>query len=112
MFYNPKGTQRVADFYREYDKIMTAYSSYNSLKKTDPERAQEYLAENRKLIMLRGPAEATKKKLDANRQLRARIVARKDMSGPEKEKRLEEIIQRSNEIATEPTKMLRRRMEE
>ena len=111
LFADSAGNQRVTDFYVAYDKVMKATNSYNRLKKTDPERAREYLEENRKLITARGAAQATKNRLDDLRKRRNQIINNKTMSGEEQEKRIREIIKKSNETVTGPTKRLLERIE-
>lgn len=111
LFATPVGNQRVTDFYDVYDKIMKATNSYNNLKKNNPERAREYLEENRKLIAARSSAQATKNTLDNLRKQRGQVIANKNMSGEEKRDRIEKIAKRSNELVVGPTKRLRERIE-
>lgn len=110
-FYDTEGNQRVSDFYKTYDKITTAYNSFNSLKKSDPERAKEFLDENRKLIAARAAAESVKNNLDTLREQRNRIVNNKEMSGEEKRSRIDQLTRRANEIVTAPNKRLKEMIE-
>lgn len=110
-FYNPEGSQRVADYYQVRDKVMFAYDSYNSLK-NNPERAREYLEENRKLIALRGPVQAIGDRLEKLRARQNRILADESLSDAEKRAEIDKITEQKNQVVTGPTKMLRKRMEE
>lgn len=111
-FYNPEGSQRVADYYQVRDKVMSAYNSYRSLVKTDPQAAREYLAENRKLIALRGPVDAIGNRLEQLRAKQNKILADDSLSEEQKREAVDKITQQKNQVVTGPTKMLRKRMEE
>ena len=111
-FYNPEGSQRVADYYQVRDKVMSAYNSYRSLVKTDPERAREYLEANRKLIALRGPVDAIGNRLEQLRAKQNRILADEILSEEQKREAVDKITEQKNQVVTGPTKMLRKRMEE
>jgi len=111
-FYNPEGSQRVADYYQVRDKVMSAYNSYRSLVKTDPERAREYLEANRKLLALRGPVDAIGNRLEQLRAKQNRILADENLSEEQKREAVDKITQQKNQVVTGPTKMLRKRMED
>lgn len=111
-FYNPEGSQRVADYYQVRDKVMSAYTSYRSLIKTDPERAREYLEANRKLIALRGPVDAIGNRLEQLRAKQNRILADESLSEEQKREAVDKITEQKNQVVTGPTKMLRKRMED
>lgn len=111
-FYNPEGSQRVADYYQVRDKVMSAYNSYRSLVKTDPQAAREYLEENRKLIALRGPVDAIGNRLEQLRARQNRVLANDKLSEEQKRAEVDKITEQKNRVVTEPTKMLRKRMEE
>ena len=49
-FYNDQANQLRSDFVEIANQISTAKATYNEIRKTNPQKAQEYLAENRKLI--------------------------------------------------------------
>jgi hypothetical protein len=91
---------------------MSAYTSYRSLVKTDPERAREYLEENRKLIALRGPVDAIGNRLEQLRARQNRILADDKLSEEQKRAEVDKITEQKNRVVTEPTKMIRKRMEE
>jgi hypothetical protein len=110
-FYNPEGSQRVADYYQVRDKVMSAYNSYRSLVKTDPQAAREYLEANRNLIALRGPVDAIGNTLEQLRARQNRILADDKLSEEEKRVAIQKITEQKNRAVTEPTKMIRKRME-
>jgi hypothetical protein len=110
-FYNTEGSQRVADYYQVRDKVMSAYSSYRSLVKPDPERAREYLAENKKLIIQRGAVEAVGAKLEQLRARQNRVLASKTLTDVQKRAEISKINELKDRAVTEPTKRIRERLE-
>lgn len=110
-FYNPTGSQRIADFYDLRERVMKRYNTYLDLRKNQPEAAKEYMQENKKYLQARTQISAIQSQLDALRKQRNRIIENKAMSGEEKREKIDALLARTNKVLGTRIQELEKRLD-
>lgn len=106
-FYDPEGGQRKADYYDLRDKVDRRYNTYLDIRKTDPQRANQFRQENMQYLRLRPQLESIGTQLTNLRARKNRIVEDQDMSGDDKRKALDGLVAQEKRIlGTRIQKML------
>lgn len=111
-FYNPEGSQRIADFYDLRERVMKRYNTYLDLRKNRPDDAKAYMEKNKKYLQLRPQISAMQRQLDAIRAQRNRVLESKTMSGEEKREKLNALLDRTNRVLGTRVQELTRRLED
>ena len=111
-FYNPEGSQRIADFYDLRERVMKRYNTYLDLRKNRPDDAKAYMEKNKEYLQLRPQISVMQRQLDAIRAQRNRVLESKTMSGEEKREKLNTLLDRTNRVLGTRIQELTRRLEE
>ena len=68
--YNTEGSRPLSEFYDLHEKTAQAVTTYNSLKQTNPEKAQEFLEKRNTLIQIAPTLNKTLEELTKTRRMR------------------------------------------
>jgi hypothetical protein len=83
-FYDPQGGQREADYYDLKEKVDKRYDTYLDIKKTDPQRANQFRQDNIQYFRIRSQLESIEKQLTNLRARKNKMLESKTMSSEEK----------------------------
>jgi len=83
-FYDPQGGQREADYYDLKEKVDKRYDTYLDIRKTDPQRANQFRQDNIQYFRIRPQLESIEKQLTNLRARKNKMLESKTMSSEEK----------------------------
>jgi hypothetical protein len=96
---NPVGTKYMDEIYNLEKKTEQVYNTYKSQLKTDPDKADKFLADNIGMYEIRPAVQAVMKQIRALNKIAMEIDKDTSMSPEERRKEIDELRVEQNEIA-------------